>query len=59
MTAIGLTPGKVTSYNIAFGIAPHLNAAGRIDDAALAESLFTEKEDTKTYKRQMFIRIKP
>jgi single-stranded-DNA-specific exonuclease len=31
---IGLKGGDVASYNIAFGIAPHINAAGRMGDVA-------------------------
>ncbi|MDR2162502.1 MAG: single-stranded-DNA-specific exonuclease RecJ [Clostridiales Family XIII bacterium] len=41
---IGLRLGEITAYNIAFGIAPHLNAAGRMGDAALAVGLFKAED---------------
>lgn len=40
MEAAGLNPEQITSQNIAFGIAPRINAAGRMDDASLAVNLF-------------------
>ncbi|MDR1954216.1 MAG: single-stranded-DNA-specific exonuclease RecJ [Clostridiales Family XIII bacterium] len=44
--AIGLKAGQITAYNIAFGIGPHINAAGRMSDAASAVELFlTEDAD--------------
>ncbi|MEE0772902.1 MAG: single-stranded-DNA-specific exonuclease RecJ [Anaerovoracaceae bacterium] len=36
----------VSSENIAFGIAPHINAAGRMAGAAEAVELFTSKDET-------------
>ncbi|MGI6212231.1 MAG: single-stranded-DNA-specific exonuclease RecJ [Anaerovoracaceae bacterium] len=44
--AIGLKPGRIRSENIAFGIAPHLNAAGRMEHAGIAtEQLLTKDPD--------------
>ncbi len=41
----GLTDKKLTADNISFGMAPRLNAAGRMDDATLAlKLLLTEDE---------------
>ncbi|MDR0518509.1 MAG: DHH family phosphoesterase [Clostridiales Family XIII bacterium] len=37
---IELKMGSVSAYNIAFGVAPHLNAAGRMGDPSLAVELF-------------------
>ena len=36
----------ITSENIAFGIAPHINAAGRMDSAREAAELFLTKDET-------------
>jgi single-stranded-DNA-specific exonuclease len=41
--AIGLKD-KITAYNVAFGIAPHINAAGRMEAAAPVAELFTSKD---------------
>jgi single-stranded-DNA-specific exonuclease len=43
-SAIGLTPGKITAHNIAFGIAPHINAAGRMACATAAAELFLTED---------------
>ncbi len=37
--AAGLTPGHLDASSIGFGLAPRLNAAGRIDDAIIAYEL--------------------
>jgi single-stranded-DNA-specific exonuclease len=37
---VGLKAGEITARGVAFGVAPHLNAAGRMGDAALAVDLF-------------------
>jgi single-stranded-DNA-specific exonuclease len=37
----------MTTYHIGFGLAPRLNAAGRIDDAALALKLLLASEDAE------------
>lgn len=42
---IGLKVGEVTSFNIAFGIAPHINSAGRIKAARLGVKLFRSTSD--------------
>lgn len=44
IAAAGLTPGKITSTDISFGLGPRLNAAGRIDDALLSYDLLLAKE---------------
>ena len=44
VSAISL--GSVTSENIAFGIAPHINAAGRMASADEAVKLFRSSDDT-------------
>ncbi len=44
----GLTPGAApSSEDVAFRIGPRLNAAGRIDTASLALSLFEERDPTR------------
>lgn len=45
MEGIGLQVGEVTSFNIAFGIAPHINSAGRIKAARLGVKLFRSTSD--------------
>jgi single-stranded-DNA-specific exonuclease len=45
--AIGLKPGEIGTYNIAFGIAPHLNAAGRMGDASIAAELFLTEDEAR------------
>jgi len=41
---IGLKPGEISAHNIAFGIAPHLNAAGRMGNAAHAVELLKAED---------------
>lgn len=41
---IGLKAGKIKSYNVAFGIAPYLNAAGRMGDAAPVVTLLKTED---------------
>ncbi len=41
MEEIGLQPQKLSSYNISFGIAPHINSAGRMSTAATAVELLS------------------
>jgi single-stranded-DNA-specific exonuclease len=52
---IGLRLGEITASNIAFGIAPHLNAAGRMRDASLAVSLFKsdDREEVKSVVEEL------
>jgi single-stranded-DNA-specific exonuclease len=45
--AIGLRTGKITAYNIAFGIGPHLNAAGRMGDADCVVELFLTDDEAR------------
>lgn len=40
VTGIGLKLGEVRAYNVSFGIAPNINAAGRIKAARLGVKLF-------------------
>jgi len=44
IAAAGLTPGRITSTDISFGLGPRLNAAGRIDDAQLSYQLLLAQE---------------
>jgi single-stranded-DNA-specific exonuclease len=48
--AIRLKPGEITAYHIAFVIAPHLNAAGRMGDASLALDLLKAKDRASAEK---------
>jgi single-stranded-DNA-specific exonuclease len=48
-SAMGLRK-KITAYNIAFGIAPHINAAGRMADAEPVVKLFTCADATERAK---------
>ncbi|MDL2219690.1 single-stranded-DNA-specific exonuclease RecJ [Ruminococcaceae bacterium OttesenSCG-928-O06] len=50
MDACGLADKPVTVENISYGIAPRLNAAGRMDDATVAlELLLAENEDEAAF----------
>jgi single-stranded-DNA-specific exonuclease len=42
--AAGLTPGRITTDDISFALAPRLNAAGRLDDAVLAYQLLLAED---------------
>ena len=42
---IGMDPSKLTSTNVAFGIVPHINAAGRMKEAAEGVRLLTGRQD--------------
>ena len=44
---IGLVPGEINSQNVSFAIVPHINAAGRMGDAALAARLMKTTESVK------------
>ncbi|MDR0357378.1 MAG: DHH family phosphoesterase, partial [Clostridiales Family XIII bacterium] len=46
-SAIGLKTGEIVAHNIAFGIAPHINAAGRMADASPAAELFLAEDEAK------------
>lgn len=43
--AISLKRDKLKSDQVSFGIAPHLNAAGRMGDASIAAELLLEREE--------------
>ena len=45
--AAGLKPGHITPEQISFVIVPHLNAAGRMEDASVAVELLRTKDDEK------------
>ncbi|HVT13513.1 MAG TPA: single-stranded-DNA-specific exonuclease RecJ [Fimbriimonadaceae bacterium] len=42
--------GPVTAYHVGFRLGPRINAAGRIDDAALALELLLETDETRAAK---------
>ncbi len=42
--AAGVGPGRVSATSVAFGLAPRLNAAGRLDSALTSLSLLTTKD---------------
>ncbi len=44
-TGIGLKLGEVRAFNVSFGIAPHINAAGRIKAARLGVKLFRSQDE--------------
>jgi single-stranded-DNA-specific exonuclease len=45
ITAAGLQPGRIVSTDIGFGLAPRLNAAGRLDDAVRAYQLLLAEDE--------------
>ena len=45
--AAGLRPGSVGSENIAFGIAPRINSAGRLAHAKIAAEMFLTKDSAR------------
>lgn len=49
-TFIGKSYDTVTSQTIAFTVAPKINAAGRMGDAAAALALFNEKDEVKIFE---------
>lgn len=44
LNAAGIAPENINSTSIAFGVAPRINAAGRISDAKIAVRLFQERD---------------
>jgi single-stranded-DNA-specific exonuclease len=50
LRASGAEDRKATSFMVSFCLAPRINAAGRIGDAARAVDLFTTKEETEAVK---------
>ena len=47
----GIGAGRpITSYTLAYGLAPRLNAAGRIDDADLALQLLLTMDDSEAFR---------
>ena len=50
--------GKISSEGISFGIVPHLNAAGRMEDASIGIDLFTAKDkETQDLKVDRLIEL--
>lgn len=47
MEAAGLKPGSLTAEQISYVIVPHLNAAGRMEDASIAVELLKTEDDEK------------
>jgi len=47
LKAVAEVQGPVTAYHVGFVLGPRINAAGRIDDAALALELLLETDDLK------------
>jgi single-stranded-DNA-specific exonuclease len=46
MDLAGIEPGRLTCSDVSFGLAPHINASGRLDDASLAYRLMvTSSQD--------------
>jgi single-stranded DNA-specific DHH superfamily exonuclease len=45
--SIGLTLGEISAHNISFGIAPHINAVGRMADAGPAVELFLTENESR------------
>ncbi|MBR3564607.1 MAG: single-stranded-DNA-specific exonuclease RecJ [Clostridia bacterium] len=45
INASGLKPGKLNVHSIGFGLAPRINAAGRLEHAELALRLFMTEDD--------------
>jgi single-stranded-DNA-specific exonuclease len=45
IAAAGLAPGRITSTDIGFGLAPRLNAAGRLDDAVRSYQLLLADDE--------------
>lgn len=47
LRASGMDGRGITSYTLAYGIAPRLNAAGRLDDASVALELLLETDEKR------------
>ncbi|HWQ15259.1 MAG TPA: single-stranded-DNA-specific exonuclease RecJ [Roseiflexaceae bacterium] len=47
--AAGLRPGAITAADIGYGLAPRLNAAGRLDDAVRAYELLLAEDDATAH----------
>lgn len=47
----GLSVGKVSTANVVFGLAPRINAAGRLGDAKRAVELLIETDSVKAFQR--------
>ncbi len=47
MDVAGITGKPITSQSLAFGLAPRLNAAGRLDDAGLALELLLTRDESE------------
>ncbi len=49
--------GKITAYHVGFVLGPRLNAAGRIDDAAIALQLLLETDELKAMELAQQIEV--
>lgn len=47
---LGIKKGEITSRTISYIVGPHINAAGRVDNAALAVKLLIEKDPEEAKK---------
>jgi single-stranded-DNA-specific exonuclease len=45
----GLTPGTITNSSIIFGLAPRINAAGRLGDAGRAVEMMIQADELRAY----------
>lgn len=50
---IGMDPSKLTSTNVAFGIVPHINAAGRMKEAAEGVRLLTGDDEISSLVEEL------
>lgn len=55
MEETGLRPDKLRSYNISFGIGPHINSAGRLSTADIAVGLLSapDREQSAAYAKEL------
>ena len=55
MQKAGLQPGRIGERDIAYALAPRINAAGRMQDASLAFQLLTtdDREEASRYAGEL------